>query len=276
MNDDDLDADVERDEQQPAPKAADTDDGDEAEKTQEASAESDGETETEPDGETTDENEDEKPRKKGARARIAELTGRWRTAETDRDLYRRKFEAAQAELERLRSTDPETLDFDARDNLALRTALKEQRVEELAQEAAQHDELLVNMRAEQFRARAEAASERLPDFSNAYEAFLAGPCPEAMADFIAASEKGPELVYYLGRNPAEAKRLAVMSDFAQGRAMAALEARISAAPTARKTSKAPPPAAQIGSSSPVAAKSAEERSDAEMSEWYRKLRDQWS
>ncbi len=60
-----------------------------------------------------------------------------------------------------------------------------------------------------------------------------------MADAIRELSRGPEIAYYLGRNPAEASRIASLPPVSQATAIARLEARIDA-PQA-SVSKAPEP-----------------------------------
>ena len=62
----------------------------------------------------------------------------------------------------------------------------------------------------------------------------------AMAATIKQSETGPELAYYLGKNPQEATRIAKLSPFLQAKELGRLEVKVSEAP-APKTSAAPEP-----------------------------------
>jgi hypothetical protein len=69
-----------------------------------------------------------------------------------------------------------------------------------------------------------------------------------MAEAMKDSEIGPDVAYYLGKNPNEALRIARLHPAAQVREIGKIEARIEAKPV-RQQSKAPPPIDPIGGSS---------------------------
>lgn len=98
--------------------------------------------------------------------------------------------------------------------------------------------------SEQFLERAEKASEKYPDFQQ-----VAGnpnlPINEGMAEFIADSEAGPDVAYYLGKHPNEAAKIAQMSPIKAARELTRIEADVSSKPAVR-TSSAPAPISPIG------------------------------
>jgi hypothetical protein len=66
------------------------------------------------------------------------------------------------------------------------------------------------------------------------------PITDAMARTIQESDNGPELAYFLGKNPGEAARIAKLSPFLQAKELGRLEAKLpQEAP--KKTSSAPEP-----------------------------------
>jgi hypothetical protein len=77
-----------------------------------------------------------------------------------------------------------------------------------------------------------------------------------MADAIRDSGRGPEIAYYLGRNPAEAAKIAGLPPVSQATAIARLEGRLGA--SAASVSKAPPPAATLSGRSGSAGKPLED------------------
>ena len=97
--------------------------------------------------------------------------------------------------------------------------------------------------SEQFLERAEKASEKYPDFQQ-----VAGnpnlPINEGMAEFIADSEAGPDVAYYLGKHPNEAAKIAQMSPIKAARELQRIEADVSRSTV--KTSNAPAPISPIG------------------------------
>lgn len=80
-----------------------------------------------------------------------------------------------------------------------------------------------------------------PDF----DVVVANPALPALspaaAKAILSSEKGPQLVYHLAKNPGKAAHIARMSPDAQAMALGRLEAELSAPAAPRTTTKAPPP-----------------------------------
>lgn len=74
---------------------------------------------------------------------------------------------------------------------------------------------------------------------------------EAMADAIAESDLGAEIAYYLGKNPAEAARIAGLSTPSQMREIGLIEAKLNANPPARKVSSAPEPITPLKGTPPT-------------------------
>ena len=132
------------------------------------------------------------------------------------------------------------------DHLAERKA-----AEKLAErERAQQQEKV----AESFLEKAEKAQERYPD----YHAVVGNPTlaiNEGMVEFIADSEHGADVAYYLGKNPMKAAQIAQMSPIKAARELSRIESEIASKPKANP-SKAPEPISPVGtrgkaSSSPL-------------------------
>ena len=73
------------------------------------------------------------------------------------------------------------------------------------------------------------------------------PISVGMRDFLATSDKPAIVAKFLADNPAEARRISLLSDRAADRAMEQLEARV-APKAAPRITKAPPPVRTVGSS----------------------------
>lgn len=117
-------------------------------------------------------------------------------------------------------------------------ALAERKLAERQQKAEQ-----TKLRAA-YSEREEEARDKYDDFEQvAYNPSLT--VTDAMAAAILASELGPEVLYHLGSNPKEAARIADLHPIAQAKEIGKLEARLTGAPPARKTSTAPPPIAPV-------------------------------
>lgn len=97
---------------------------------------------------------------------------------------------------------------------------------------------------EAYQEREELARDKYDDFEDvAYNPRL--PVTEAMAVTIRESEVGPEILYYLGNNPAEAKRIAQLSPLSQAKEIGKIETKLASDPPAKKTSSAPAPIAPV-------------------------------
>jgi len=119
-----------------------------------------------------------------------------------------------------------------------------------AQEAA---EQAFQARAQAFETRVGEFRERAPDFDTvARNPNL--PITPVMGEAITESDVGPQVAYWLGKNPSDAHRIASLPPVRQVAEIGRIEARLTAQPTAKKTTAAPPPPHTIsGSPSPVAA-----------------------
>lgn len=99
-------------------------------------------------------------------------------------------------------------------------------------------------RAATFAERVKAVQARYPDFEQvAYSEAV--PMSEAMRDVIVDSEQGPELAYWLGKNPEEAARIAQLPPLAAARELGRVEARLGGGATSPakqpKATSAPEP-----------------------------------
>jgi len=92
--------------------------------------------------------------------------------------------------------------------------------------------------------RVTVAKEKYSDFDQvAYNPSL--PITDAMAETIQHSDVGAEVHYYLGKNPAEAKRIASLSPFLQAKEIGRLEAKIADNPPKSNISSAPAPISPV-------------------------------
>lgn len=150
-------------------------------------------------------------------------------------------------------------------------AFTQAQIEHLAEQKAQQ-KLAERQKAEQsermaetFMEKAEKAIERFPDF----QAVVGNPSlqiNESMAEFIADSDLGPDVAYFLGKNPAKAAQIAQMSPVKAAIALKGIEAELAAKPAAPKPSAAPAPIKPVGASS-ASTKSPAQMTDAEYSKW---------
>lgn len=99
-------------------------------------------------------------------------------------------------------------------------------------------------RSESFQEKAEKAVERYPDF-HAVVGNPALPINEGMAEFIAESDLGADVAYFLGKNPEKAAQIATLTPVKAGRELARIEAELAARPKVTP-SKAPEPITPVG------------------------------
>ena len=96
-----------------------------------------------------------------------------------------------------------------------------------------------------FDSKADKTREKYDDFDAvALDPSLTVSPP--MTDAIMESEIGPEILYFLGNNQTEAKRIAALSPFAAAREIGRLEAKLLSKPV-KKASSAPEPIKPVGS-----------------------------
>lgn len=93
---------------------------------------------------------------------------------------------------------------------------------------------------EAYAEREEAAREKYDDFEQVvYNPKLA--ITDVMAATMKASDNGPDVGYFLGNNPEEAKRISRLPDYLQPYEIAKIEAKLASAPPVKKTTSAPAP-----------------------------------
>lgn len=139
--------------------------------------------------------------------------------------------------------------------------LAEKKAAEKLEERKKAEE--ADRRQEAFLEKAEKASERYPDF----QAVVGNPnlqINEAMVEFLADSDHGGELAYFLGKNLMKAAQIAQMTPIKAARELTRIEAELAQPP---KTSNAPPPINPIGSNKSSGQKDPTDMSPSEFAKW---------
>lgn len=222
----------------------------------------------------SEETTDEQPRaedgkfkpKSTAEERKARIQGDIDRLTAEKRSKQRELESLTSEYQRIRQQmqeqpapdDP----YDPRH--ATRQAVREDRLEQTAEAYNRTAQDMRQTRAEVFRTKIEDAKERIPDLDKSLETFWTLPVPETMADLIAESDKAAEIANLLGKTPSEFQRIARLPPHLQGAEIARIEAKVSQAPQARKSSNAPPPPPMINGSSSPTTKAPSEMSVEEM------------
>jgi len=120
-----------------------------------------------------------------------------------------------------------------------------------------------------FQDRLAAAKQQIPDIDTVISDPTL-PVTDIGARFIAESDKGPQVAYWLGTNRAEAVRIASLDPYSQAFELGRIEARIAAAPASRRISNAPAPVPKVGGGSNTGAKDPAQMTMAEYIEWRNK------
>lgn len=215
---------------------------------------------TEPEApQTPEQKQDEKPKSR-VQERIDQLTAQRRTAEARAQFAERRL----AELmQPIHPPDPH--DFDAQNAHQIRSAIRQEKAQDLHQEMQVAAQEAFTARRSTYEAKLDDAAERIPDIASIRDTFYRSVAiSEPAADVLASSDKAAEITAFLVRNPAEAQRISSLHPQWQAVEIARLEARVAPAPQVRRVSQAPAPPPTIGGGSPSSAKSPADMSVAEM------------
>lgn len=190
------------------------------------------------------EKQEQAPEKVFTQAEVDALIQK-RLLKEERRVHRR-IEAQQREqqVSRVAQIEPKRDEF--RDDDAYQQAqidhLAAKRAEQILTEREQAKQL--EQRAETFMDQAEKASERYADF----QTVVSNPALSInndMAEFIAESEMGADVAYYLGKNPIKAAQIAKLSAIGAYRELTRIEAELASKPKAQP-SNAPEPIKPVG------------------------------
>lgn len=124
-------------------------------------------------------------------------------------------------------------------------SVQKQRVESERQEQ-------VKQSSAEFLRKCQAAAPRYADYDEIAGSVLSDPgfpVSNAMAEVIRESDKGPDLLYWLGSHPEEAAKLSRLSPLAAARELGRVESTLSAPPKKTVTQAPNPPPTLKGSNS---------------------------
>lgn len=226
-----------------------------------ASAKPEAESKGELDLDEDDESKGEKKRAGGFQRRISELT-------RQREEERREKERLLSLVERLtvngkdqqdsskgsELVEPTREQFESyEDYLEARAAYRAEKTLDARLKALEQSRTEEAMRARQYEtqrawdSKVSEAAQKMPDFVDVVAGSTA-PTTPAMTQAIIESEAGPQILYHLAQNPAEAARIASLSPASQAREIGKLEDRVT---RPAKASSAPEPIKPVGSRSQV-------------------------
>lgn len=129
--------------------------------------------------------------------------------------------------------------------------------------------------------RIDAFKEKHDDFDDVLKNLKNVPNSPAVREIVTTSENGPEILYELAKNPAEAKRIALLPPLAAAREIGKIETRLASESSAEKktetkrVSSAPKPIAPVGGGGKASAppKTLEEAAGRSYAE-YKKIREE--
>lgn len=208
----------------------------------------------------------EKP-KQTVSERISQIHAQKKAAEADAQMARAEAQRYLRELETLRQQPIDQLPYEQQDAARLRDVMKEERAREKIAEAEARQAAVQGIRANEYQTKLDDARERMPDIDQVMPALMRVPLHEAAAEVIVESDKAAEVTYWLGKNLNEAYRIASLAPHKQAAEIARIEARLSAGPSPRRHSQAPPPPTTISGASSPSAKDPANMSMGEFSTW---------
>ena len=225
----------------------------------EAKVDGDGEQVTEP-SESSTEKED------GVQKRIDELTRLRRDIERDRDeiAEQRDYWKGKAEETPTPFVPGKSLsDFDYDEGKYSAYVLEEAQSQAKAETSESESRNTQARRNADFKSKESAYADTLDD----YYTVAHGPIQvsQDMATVIQDAQKGPEVLYYLGKNPEVAAELASMPPHVMAMEIGRIETKL-VKPKPSPT-KAKPPAPKIKGADPKTEKNPSDMSDSEFAKW---------
>jgi uncharacterized protein (DUF2164 family) len=171
------------------------------------------------------------------------------------------------QLEKPSNLDPN--DFNAQEIDRVRKAVKAERYEQTVDDARAAHQARLASTTELFQNKVAEARERIPDLDTVLPKFGQIRMSDEICELIAESDKAVEIAYRLASDKKLSDGFALMSPLRQAAEIARIEADVKTAPTARKTSNAPPPVPTInGASAPTGRKDPSEMSMEEYAAFY--------
>lgn len=180
-----------------------------------------------------------------AKQRIKQLSTKAREADNRAAAAERRAQSAEAQLRTLNARERPREAADYETDAAYTAALIKDSVAEARAEALKsvHQEALADREQasrDAWLEKSETMRQRAPDF----DAVVTSPNVSItgfMKDAITGDDNGPEVVYWLGKNPAEAARISALPPIRQVAEIGRLSARFSSAPEPKKVTAAPAP-----------------------------------
>lgn len=236
---------------------------------QQTGAAPDKQTDVDTTAQAKQDDEEEHRVPKGVQKRIDRLTREKYQLQAQLEVLRQPQQAPQQRTQETTASAPKLENFASIEDYI--DAMADHKATQKAEEVFRRrdaEQSASKQQEESSRVR-DGFTKQMDDARNAYEDFDDVvdnpdlPISQAMAEAIMRTKGGADVAYYLGKNPAEAVRLANLDPFSAAVEIGRIAATV-VRPQARKASNAPPPIQPVGTrASPV--KDPAKMSD---SEWY--------
>lgn len=190
-------------------------------------------------------------KRQSAQERIDQVTAKRRAAERLAQDLQAENDRMAERLAKLETVEPKLEDFEY-DESQYQAALiahhsKQIRKDELAENATDTKARIETVNTEAETAKVETYNLRAAEFADKAKDFQAVvsasnlPISDAVQGQILDSDMGPEIAYYMAKNPGEGVKIAHLSNpMEAAKAIGRLEARLSQPPP-KRTTQAPPP-----------------------------------
>jgi hypothetical protein len=238
-----------------------------------------GETASESAAEEQQEPQDEAPKPKGGfQKKIDKLTRNNTQLEQEKEYWRQQALRTVPAIETPKApksdAPPSEDDFQTHAEFVRATvqyetkkALETERASQRTTEATAQQQRI----DQDHQKRVEEFVKTTPDFQDVLEEADAEglKVSDGVIAEVKSSEHGPALLYYLAKNPDEARRLSTLSPMSLAREVGRIESRFTTSQTEKpaKTTAAPPPPTPTGKSSATSTKDPGEMSPAEYRVW---------
>jgi len=185
-----------------------------------------------------------------ASERISQIHAQKKAAEASATMAWREVARLKAEVDKIAGQSVDELPYEQQNAHQLRSVVKQERLAEKLAEAQSQAQVVQEKLMEQYRAKLDAATERIPDLVTTLRNIDHIQFSQDATELIIESDKAAELSYFLGQNANEAARIASLPPGRQAYEIARLEQRLTL--PSRKTSNAPPPVPTIATATAAA------------------------
>ncbi len=191
---------------------------------------------------------EETKRKRSAKERVEKMAREKRAAVNEAQQLRERLKRYEDQ----KTPDPAKYDdLDQLEADRAASAAAKVRKAEVEHEVTDADERATSARQAEWAARVTEFKDEAPDFEQVVFQNAQLPISATMAEILMDADSGPQVAYYLGKNPVEAAQIAGQNEREQALAIGRIEGRLNTKPV-RRTTQAPEPVKTVSGNSPGA------------------------